>query len=185
MSVLPGSWVNLIRLFSPPSRLSWWVGPYWSFTLPLLLPFPQLTKLYYCAYWCHFAALLIGEVREWAWRFEHPAKRMAARTLSLNPALPAGACLSRPLPGAAIPLHHRAGPKSLHRDCGKRAFPLWDLDCSNLNMTQISRGWNWYFINIDAIADPAYRSDSSSVLSQFLPLQKVVCTGFQYQHMNL
>ena len=49
---------------------------------------------------------------------------MAAGVLSVYPALPAGARHPRQLPGAALPLHHRAGPQPLHRHCGESAGVL-------------------------------------------------------------
>lgn len=72
-----------------------------------------------------FASCRLGEVGEWAGYFEHPAKRMAAGLLRLRPALSAGARHTGPLPGTALPLHHRAGPQPLHRDCGKEKRPAW------------------------------------------------------------
>lgn len=47
---------------------------------------------------------------------------MAARFLPHRVPAYADAFLSSHLPGPTVPLHHRAGPQSLHRNCGKIVF---------------------------------------------------------------
>lgn len=53
---------------------------------------------------------------------------MAARFLPHRVPAYADAFLSSHLPGPTVPLHHRAGPQSLHRNCGKIVFDYVQKD---------------------------------------------------------
>ncbi len=63
---------------------------------------------------------LSAEVRERAGCFERPPERMAARFSFLVLPVSAGSLHTHHLPGAQVPLHHRAGPEPVHRDRGTR-----------------------------------------------------------------
>lgn len=52
---------------------------------------------------------------------------MAARLFPHRVPTHADAFVSSHFPGPAVPFHHRAGPQSLHRNCGKIHYDSGDV----------------------------------------------------------
>lgn len=80
-----------------------------------------------------------AELREWIGLAEHLTERMAAGFLPHHVPLHVDAVHSGHFPGAEVPLHHRAGPQPLHRDCGKTHLVLGVLSqCTDVHKVHYS-----------------------------------------------